>query len=67
MPTFKFSYHDSEHHTDDLSYNDTSIMIEVRNNDSPTIHALIEHFEYLLLATGYGEQLKNKYLDLVDR
>lgn len=67
MATFKFSFHDSEHHTEDLSYNDTSILFEIRNNDAPTIHALLEHFEYFLLATGYGELLKGKYIDLVDR
>ena len=67
MTTFQFIYQDDEHHTEDLTHNDTSIMFEIKNNDAPTIHALIEHFEYFLLATGYGELLKGKYLDLVPR
>ena len=67
MATFKFVYQEHEHYSEDLTHNDTAIMFEIRNNEQPTINALIEQFESFLLATGYSALLKDKYLDLVDR
>jgi len=66
MSVYKFVYTNSDFTNEDLSSSDASITFEVKGEDL-TIHSLIEHFERFLLATGYGELLNKKFIDIVAR